>query len=66
MLNFVSEIKIRRLKWPKKIRNEKVLRIVDDHSTRSNPDTLKLLRGNDIELLVLPAHLTHLLQPFDA
>lgn len=65
VMNFVSEIKIRRLKWPKKIRNEKVLLIVDGHSSRSTPDALKLLRENDIELLVLPAHLTHLLQPFD-
>ena len=44
---------------------KKVLLIVDGHSSRSNPNSLKLLRENDIELLILPAHLTHLLQPFD-
>lgn len=64
-MNFVSEIKMKRLTWPKEIRKKKVLLIVDGHSSRSNPNSLKLLRENDIELLILLAHLTHLLQQFD-
>jgi len=39
--------------------------VVDGHSSRYNPSTLRYLRRNFIHLLVIPAHSSHILQPLD-
>ncbi len=39
--------------------------VVDGHSSRYNPSTLRYLRRNFIHLLILPAHSSHILQPLD-
>ena len=42
-----------------------ILLILDGHSSRINYNLRKLARDNEIHLLKLPAHCTHLLQPLD-
>ncbi len=41
------------------------LLIVDGHGSRDNPDIEKLLKQHDIDMLVIPAHSSHILQPLD-
>ena len=37
----------------------------DSHSSRADPETLKLLKENHITFITFPAHCTHILQPLD-
>ncbi len=39
--------------------------IMDQHETHVSKDVIMFCRGNKIELLCLPAHTTHILQPLD-
>jgi len=39
--------------------------ILDGHLSHTTRAVLKLARENDIHILIFPAHMTHLLQPFD-
>jgi hypothetical protein len=54
-----------RLSLPLGIRGKQILLIVDGHSSRANPSALQYLQKNDISLLILPSHVTHICQPFD-
>lgn len=45
--------------------DEPFLLFGDSHNSREKPETLKLLKENNITLLTFPAHCTHLLQPLD-
>lgn len=45
--------------------NQKVLLIVDSHSTRKYAPTIKLLNDHNIYTLILPAHSSTILQPLD-
>jgi len=45
--------------------NRRAVLIVDGHKSRYDPETLKCLREADIDLVVLPAHTSHFLQPLD-
>ena len=42
-----------------------VLLIQDGHGSHISLDVIRLARENDVSLLCLPAHTTHLLQPLD-
>jgi len=42
------------------------LLILDGHNSRLNVNTLVTAAMNNVEILCLPSHLTHLLQPNDA
>ena len=48
-----------------KDQQSRALLIVDGHSSCTNPVTGKLLLDNFVDLIVLPAHSSHLLQPLD-
>ena len=50
---------------PNELKDQKILLITDGHKTRSNPRVLDLFRSSGIELLILPPHISHILQPFD-
>jgi len=45
--------------------NKHAVLIVDGHSSRYSVDCIRLLREHDIDLLVLPAHTSHVAQPLD-
>jgi len=45
--------------------DERVLLILDGHSSRANDKLLQRMRDKRIDVLVLPAHASHLLQPLD-
>ena len=46
-------------------RNRPVLLIMDNLGVHMSPKAIDIARSNNIELLCLPAHSTHLLQPLD-
>jgi hypothetical protein len=46
-------------------RSRPILVVMDNHSTHLNTDVIDLANKEQIELLCLPAHSTHLLQPLD-
>jgi hypothetical protein len=50
---------------PDEIRNAPILLIMDGHKTRLSYEAAVLLDMFNIELLILPAHSSHLLQPVD-
>ena len=54
-----------RLRLDPSIRNQKALLIMDGHHSRENPVAIMLLEANNINLLILPSHVTHILQMFD-
>ena len=41
------------------------LLIIDGYSSRNNLNTLKMLRDANIEMIFIPAHMSHLVQPLD-
>lgn len=45
--------------------NKRGLLIVDGHSSRINPDLWKLFRAENIDVVILPAHTSHITQPLD-
>jgi hypothetical protein len=47
------------------MRHSPILLIVDGHTSRACPAALQLMRLFNIELLILPAHTSHILQMFD-
>ena len=64
-IHFITEMSYYRELLPESIRKEKILLIVDGHSSRFNLKVLCLLRNHGVDVLVLPPHCTHCLQPFD-
>jgi len=46
-------------------KDEPAALVVDGHGSRYNIPTLRFLKQNHIDLLVLPAHSSHVLQPMD-
>ena len=61
LITFVDNHRIRH-GFPKE---EPFLLFVDSHNSREKPETLKLLKDNNITILTYPAHCTHVLQPLD-
>ena len=64
VIYFVAEIQLYRLSLPKDIRDDRILLIVDGHSSRINLDALIILYLFDIDCLILPGHSSHVLQLF--
>ena len=50
---------------PPNLKNMNVLLIMDGHSSRRSPEAIELFWFHNVTVLILPAHMTHLLQPFD-
>ena len=65
VLNFINWLSSYRLTLDESLRNKKAVLILDGHNSRQNPIALKALRNNNIEVIILPVHTTHLLQMFD-
>lgn len=64
-INFINWLSNYRLTLDDSIRDQKVLLILDGHTSRENPISLYILKINNIDVLVLPSNSTHLLQTFD-
>ena len=64
-INFINWLSNYRLTLDSSIRNQKALLILDGHTSRENPISLYILKIHNIDVLILPAHTTHLLQMFD-
>lgn len=62
---FSHDISVFRLSLPAEIRKEEVVLIVDCHPSRINSFAIEYLALQGIRLITLPAHSTHVLQPFD-
>jgi hypothetical protein len=65
ILHFINYMCIQRSKLSKEIRNLRGLLILDGHHSRACPVALQLLNIAGWDVLILPAHTTHLLQMFD-
>lgn len=62
---FCSQITHYRLTLPISIRNDSILLIVDGHPSRRNYLANYIFSCFNIDLVVLPGHTSHVLQPFD-
>ena len=62
---FVAEMSKYRLFLPQQLRNQRILLILDGHKSRANYFVANLLDSYGIDVLILPGHTSHLLQPFD-
>jgi hypothetical protein len=62
---FCSELSVYRLTLPPEIRDEPILLILDGHPSRLHLEALTILDACGVDVLCLPAHSTHVLQPFD-
>lgn len=64
--NFINWLSNYRLSLSPELREKKaVLILLIGLNSRENPLALKALKQNNIEVIILPAHTTHLLQKFD-
>lgn len=64
-LLFLAEISKYRLSLPDDLRNKRILLILDGHRSRANYFLANLFDSYGIDILILPGHTSHLLQPFD-
>lgn len=64
-INFINWLSSYRKTLDQSIRDSKAVLIIDGHTSRENPKAIYILNMNNVEILVLPAHTTHLLQMFD-
>lgn len=62
---FITQVAQYRTRLPKNIRSETILLITDGHGSRRCFTACFLLWCFDIELLILPGHCSHVMQPFD-
>jgi len=46
-------------------RNQHAVLVLDGHKSRYDPETLWVLREADIDLVIIPAHSSHIIQPLD-
>jgi hypothetical protein len=65
VIRFCAELSLHCLTLPDEIRNESVLLILDGHASRLNLKALTILDACDVDVLCLPSHCTHVIQPFD-
>lgn len=61
----ISQVQFYRFTLPNELQEEPILLIVDGHSSRISFYSNYLFHLFNIDLLILPAHSTHILQPFD-
>lgn len=64
-LIFVMQLSLYRLTLPSYLAEESVLLVVDGHSSRLNFEACLLLYYFNVDLLILPGHTSHVMQPFD-
>lgn len=64
-IDLISQLQIYRLSLPSSIRTDPFLLIVDGHSSRGCFYACYLLALFNIDLLILPPHSSHVVQPFD-
>ena len=62
---FCHQLSQYKMSLPKDLRSQRTLLIVDRHKTRINFFAVKILDFFGVDLLILPGHTSHLLQPFD-
>ena len=62
---FACNISAYRLTLPRNTQNSTITLIVDNHPSRMNSWAIEFLTRHNIELLTLPAHTSHVMQPFD-
>ena len=65
VIQFINWLSFYRITLPQAIRNARALLVMDGHGSRECPVALDLLRRNGIDVLILPAHTTHITQMFD-
>ena len=64
-INFINWLSQYRLSLDESINSDRAVLIMDGHTSRENPLALYILKLNNIDVLILPSHCTHLLQMFD-
>jgi hypothetical protein len=62
---FVAELSYYRLRLPINLQNQRALLVLDGHNSRENPAALLILDAFLVDVLTLPGHHSHILQPFD-
>ena len=64
-IEFVHQVSHYRTSLPPSLREQRITLISDGHASRNNVLAAKYLLDNKIDLVILPAHTSHCLQPFD-
>ena len=64
-IRFINWLSPFRSKLTPDLRNQKALLIMDGHRSRENPLALMLFASNNIEVLILPSHVTHIMQMYN-
>jgi hypothetical protein len=62
---FLAELSIYKQTLPRELWQHKFLLILDGHSSRWTLEAMALFQANNVDVLIMPSHCTHLLQPFD-
>ena len=62
---FINDLSLYRKKLPEDIANEEALLIIDGHTSRENAFAMQLLAKNHVQVLIIPAHTSHILHIFD-
>ena len=63
--HFIVWLSLFRINLEPQYQQQKVLLIMDGHTSRENPLALLIFKKFNIEVLILPSHTTHVLQMFD-
>jgi hypothetical protein len=63
--HFIRWLNVHRISMPYGSRNARVTLTLDGHISRTNWRALQYLFENKVDVVVFPAHMTHVLQPFD-
>jgi hypothetical protein len=64
-IDFCAQLQLYRMNLPDAIAGHRVLLILDGHSTRRNVLAMLIFDFFGVDVLILPGHCTHVLQPFD-
>ena len=64
-VHFLNWLSLYRVSLPSNIRACRALLVVDGHGSRECPLALQILAQQGVDVLVLPAHTTHITQMFD-
>lgn len=62
---FVNFLSFYRMKLSSEIRNRRAMLVLDGHKSRECPIGLQILKNNNIDAFILPAHSSHVTQVFD-
>jgi hypothetical protein len=63
--DFYAEMSQYRLLFPQNLRDKSVLLVLDGHLSRLSWEAVSIFRRYNVELVVFPGHISHLLQSFD-